>query len=143
MIRYIIGAHGNEALITKYTKCHKQNDMSHLYRKWKKKFRRGLFYILTILKSFLIEIRLTAGGGNGFFWNRNSNQNKNEIGFKCFRFRAGMNIADSHSQHVLIILPILDLRPLPHQIKFSSDSNCKNMFIVLPLPTSFLVPVHI
>ena len=25
--------------------------------------KTGLFYILTILKSFLIEIRLTAGGG--------------------------------------------------------------------------------
>ena len=69
MIQYIIGAHGNEALITKYTKCHKQDDMSHVssLQKMEKKFRRGLFYILTILKSFLIEIRLTAGGGNGFF----------------------------------------------------------------------------
>ena len=67
MIQYIIGARGNEALITKYTKCHKQDDMSHLPRKWRKKSLDVEFYILTILKTFLIEIRLTARGGNGFF----------------------------------------------------------------------------
>ena len=67
MIQYSIGARGNEALITKYTKCHKQDDMSHLPRKWRKKSLDVEFYILTILKTFLIEIRLTARGGNGFF----------------------------------------------------------------------------
>ena len=37
MIQYIIGALSNESLITKYTKCHKQDDVSHLPRKsWNK-----------------------------------------------------------------------------------------------------------
>ena len=44
MIQYIIGAHRNESLITKYTKCHKQDDVSHLPRTlWEKQVWTPLY----------------------------------------------------------------------------------------------------
>ena len=63
MIQYIIGAHSNESLITKYTKCHKQDDVMCLTFPENHGKTSLDSFIFWPLKSFLIEIRLTAVGG--------------------------------------------------------------------------------